>query len=359
MKHQRTFARRAAVAGAGAAAFLCGTLVPASADPAPSAGAAPAPLTAAAATELASSLAGDLKDDMAGAYYEAGARKLVVNVLGEPAADRARKAGAEPRVVRHSLAQLETVRKDLTAKAVPGTARAVDHRLNKVVVTADATVEGEALRELERQVAAQGDKAVLRRARGEFAPFAEGGEAIWRGDRARCTLGFNVVRNGLPYFLTAGHCGRLLDTWSTTRGGRTVGVTVASSFPGDDHSLVRYTARVEHPSRVNLHNGASQAITRAADPIVGQRVWRSGSTTGLRSGEVVATDVSVTYPQGTVDNMIQTTVCAEPGDSGGPLFSGETAHGLTSGGAGDCRTGGVTFHQPVTEALRDHGARLG
>ncbi|GAA2438564.1 S1 family peptidase [Streptomyces macrosporus] len=359
MKHQRTFAWRAAAAGAGTAAFLCATLVPASADPAPSVGTTSAPLTAAAATELASSLAGDLKDDMAGAYYDADARKLVVNVLGEPAAEKVRKAGAEPRIVRHSLARLGTVQKDLTAKALPGTARAVDHRLNKVVVTADASVEGEALNDLEEQVAAHGDKAVLKRVKGEFAPLTAGGDAIWRGDSARCSLGFNVTRNGLAFFLTAGHCGELLDTWSTSRNGRYVGVTVASSFPGDDYSLVRYTARVDHPSRVNLYNGTTQAITRAADPIVGQRVWRSGSTTGVRSGQVVATDVSVTYPQGTVGGLIQTTVCAEPGDSGGPLFSGETAHGLTSGGSGNCRTGGVTFHQPVTEALRDHGVRLG
>ena len=40
------------------------------------------------------------------------------------------------------------------------------------------------------------------------------------------------------------------------------------------------------------------------------------------------------YPQGTVTGMIRTTVCAEPGDSGGALFAGNTALGLTSGGSG-------------------------
>jgi len=49
--------------------------------------------------------------------------------------------------------------------------------------------------------------------------------------------------------------------------------------------------------------------------------------------------------------MIQTTVCAEPGDSGGPLYAGTVALGLTSGGSGNCQTGGTTFFQPVTEAL--------
>jgi streptogrisin B len=50
--------------------------------------------------------------------------------------------------------------------------------------------------------------------------------------------------------------------------------------------------------------------------------------------------------------MIQTTVCAEPGDSGGPLYDGTKALGLTSGGSGNCRTGGTTFFQPVVEAVQ-------
>ncbi|MCI0384813.1 S1 family peptidase [Streptomyces sp. CNQ085] len=339
------------------AAMLSVPLAPASADtPTP---VAPRPLTPTAAGQLASTLAGDLEDDMAGAYYDAEGRKLVVNVLSETGAETVRQAGAEPRMVEHSLAQLEAVRKDLTAKSVPGTARAVDHRLNKVVVTADSTVGEEVLADLRKQVAERDDMAVLRQAEGEFAPLALGGDAIWRRDGARCSLGFNVVRNGMPYFLTAGHCARLFDRWSVTRSGRGIGVTVASEFPGDDHALVRYTTRTDHPSRVNLYDGTSRAITRAADPLVGQRVWRSGSTTEVHDGEVTAVDVSVTYPQGRVDGLIQTDVCAEPGDSGGPLFSGTTGHGLTSGGRGDCSRGGETFYQPLTEALRDHGARIG
>ncbi len=54
--------------------------------------------------------------------------------------------------------------------------------------------------------------------------------------------------------------------------------------------------------------------------------------------------------------MIQTNVCAEPGDSGGPLYgSNGTAYGLTSGGSGNCSSGGTTFFQPVVEALNAYG----
>jgi hypothetical protein len=61
---------------------------------------------------------------------------------------------------------------------------------------------------------------------------------------------------------------------------------------------------------------------------------------------------------GTVRGLVRTNVCAEPGDSGGPFFSGTTALGLTSGGSGNCRYGGTTFFQPVTEALRRYGVAV-
>ena len=61
---------------------------------------------------------------------------------------------------------------------------------------------------------------------------------------------------------------------------------------------------------------------------------------------------------GTVRGMIQTNVCAEPGDSGGPLYDGTKALGITSGGSGDCRTGGTTFYQPVREAANTYGVTV-
>ena len=71
-----------------------------------------------------------------------------------------------------------------------------------------------------------------------------------------------------------------------------------------------------------------------------------------------ATGSTVNYPQGIVYELTMTNVCAEPGDSGGPLYDGSIALGLTSGGSGDCRTGGTTFFQPVTEALSRYGVAV-
>jgi streptogrisin D len=115
---------------------------------------------------------------------------------------------------------------------------------------------------------------------------------------------------------------------------------------------------VDHPSAVDLYDGTTQEITEAGEAVVGQEVTRSGSTTGVFGGTVEALDVSVQYAEGTVDGTIQTNVCAEPGDSGGALFSGTTALGLTSGGSGDCTSGGQTFFQPVVDALAATGATI-
>jgi streptogrisin D len=39
----------------------------------------------------------------------------------------------------------------------------------------------------------------------------------------------------------------------------------------------------------------------------------------------------VNYPEGTVTGLIKTSLCAQFGDSGGPLFSVSIALGITSG----------------------------
>jgi streptogrisin D len=109
---------------------------------------------------------------------------------------------------------------------------------------------------------------------------------------------------------------------------------------------------------VTLYNGTFQEITTAGNAVVNQQVRRSGSTTQVRSGRVTATGATVNYPQGRVTGLIRTTVCAQPGDSGGSLFAGTIALGLTSGGSGNCTTGGTTFFQPVTEPLSVYGVSI-
>ncbi|MDT0432413.1 S1 family peptidase [Streptomyces salyersiae] len=317
-------------------------------------------LTAQAAGNLATTLDKTLGADAAGAYYDAEAKHLVVNVLDEAAAEQVRQAGGTARIVQNSVAELKAARQTLADRAaLPGTSWAVDPVSNKVVVTADRTVDSASWDKLGAVVKGLGGKAELNRTKGEFKPLIAGGDAIW-GNGGRCSLGFNVVKDGEPYFLTAGHCTDAITSWSETQTGAEIGANEDSSFPDNDYGLVKYTSDTAHPSEVDLYNGSTQKITKAGEATVGMTVTRSGSTTQVHDGEVTALDATVNYGNGDIVNgLIQTTVCAEPGDSGGSLFAGDTAIGLTSGGSGDCSAGGTTFFQPVPEALAAYGAEIG
>ncbi|MFJ8751273.1 S1 family peptidase [Streptomyces sp. NPDC102441] len=361
MKHRRISRKRVALAGSAVLAVVAAgvTLQTANAsDDVPQFDART--LNAHSAGSLAATLDKALGGDKAGAYYDAKAKNLVVNVIDEAAAEQVRQAGGKARLVQHTLAELTNARQTLSDKAtIPGTSWAVDPVSNKVVVTADRTVDGAAWDKLSKVVDGLGTKAELKKSEGEFKPLIAGGDAIW-GDGARCSLGFNVVKGGEPYFLTAGHCTESITSWSDAQGGSEIGANEGSSFPDNDYGLVKYTSDVEHPSEVDLYDGSTQAITQAGDATVGQTVTRSGSTTQVHDGEVTALDATVNYGNGDIVNgLIQTTVCAEPGDSGGALFAGDTALGLTSGGSGDCSAGGETFFQPVPEALDAFGAEIG
>ncbi|MFF0201741.1 S1 family peptidase [Streptomyces sp. NPDC005017] len=360
MKHRRIPRRRAAAAGAGIAALVVAgvTFQSANASESPDT-VQPKTLSAPAAGKLATLLGQDLGADAAGTYYDARAKNLVVNVLDEAAAQAVEEAGAKARIVENSLAELKSARTTLLQDAtIPGTAWVTDPTTNKVVVTADRTVSDAEWAQLTEVVRGLGQTAELQRTKGEFKAFVAGGDAITDGS-GRCSLGFNVVKGGEPFFLTAGHCTESITTWSDSSG-KEIGTNETSSFPDNDYGLVKYTAGVDHPSEVNLYNGSTQAISGAADATVGMEVTRSGSTTQVHSGKVTGLDATVNYGNGDIVNgLIQTDVCAEPGDSGGSLFSGDKAVGLTSGGSGDCTSGGETFFQPVTEALSATGTQIG
>jgi len=339
--------RRTAVVAAAAALVAGGLATP---DPAQAAPAlVPAEFVAAnAAAEVAAQL-GD--HQAAGTYLDQITGEMVVNITDPADAAAVRAAGATPRVVTRSTAELErvTTALDSSATSISGTTWSVDPVTNQVLVTADTTVSVADLDRIETITDRFAGSARIERTPGELTTLVMGGDAIFTGG-ARCSLGFNTLSgSNTPYFITAGHCTNIGSTW-TASGGALIGTRVISSFPGNDYGVVRYTTSISRPGTVNLYPG-SRDITGSGNVFVGQSVQRSGSTTGLHSGTVTATSATVNYPQGTVFNLIRTSVCAEPGDSGGALFSGSTALGLTSGGSGNCTFGGTTFFEDVPEVL--------
>jgi streptogrisin D len=321
---------------------------------APAAQAAPAPDAAATADRLTRALGAQA----AGAYLDATGR-LTVNVLGAEAAARVRAAGATPRLVTRSSARLARVQAALDAaagNAPAGASWGVDLASNTVLVSVPAG-RGAAFVARARSFGAA--------VRVERTPAVQtqafyGGQAIYRGG-SRCSAGFNTRSgSGRNYVLTAGHCTDLGGTW-TTSGGQTIGPVAASSFPGNDYGAIRISSPAALDPRGGvLHYGAFRDITGASRVAVGASACKTGSTTGTTCGTVQGYNVTVNYAEGTVFGLTRTNICTQPGDSGGAMYAGSRAQGITSGGSiGGCSQAGFrSFFQPADEALSVYGLTL-
>jgi hypothetical protein len=294
-----------------------------------------------------------------GSYYDARTGHMVVNVTKRADFAAVRAAGATPRLVRFSNHDLNVVGRDLAAHAsIGGTTYGIDVHANKLRVTADSTVSKADLARLQAVVNRYPGRAELVRMPGVLRPLINGGKAIYV-TQYRCSLGFNVKNGSGKAFLTAGHCTNLGSSWYEDPGHTSfIGTTAGSSFPGDDYGIVTFASGVNHPGTIFTYPGKVN-VRDATNAFVGESVKRSGSTTGVHSGVVQALNVTVNYgSEGIVFGLIQTNVCAEGGDSGGPLYDAKHAVGLTSGGSGNCSSGGQTFFQPVTEPLSVYGMSI-
>lgn len=182
-----------------------------------------------------------------------------------------------------------------------------------------------------------------------------GGQAIYNSG-GRCSIGFTARSATASFVITAGHCTQLGGTWSGYN--RTViGPSAASNFPTDDFGSIRVNSTTTWVPTSQVQGTSS--VLGSTEAAVGSSVCRSGSTTGYRCGTIQSKNATVNYGGGdVVYGLTRTSACAEPGDSGGSFVSGRQAQGMTSGGSGDCTTGGTTYFQPVNEALSRLGLTL-
>jgi len=182
-----------------------------------------------------------------------------------------------------------------------------------------------------------------------------GGQAIYNGT-GRCSIGFSARSASATYVITAGHCTELGGSWSGFNMAG-IGPASTSNFPTDDFGSIMVSNTTTWTPTAQVEGGT--AVTGSTEAAVGAAVCRSGSTTGYRCGTIQAKSATVNYGGGdVVYGLTRTTVCAEPGDSGGSFVAGSQAQGVTSGGSGDCRFGGTTYFQPVNEALSRLGLTL-
>jgi streptogrisin C len=311
---------------------------------------------AARATEVA--LRARLGSSYAGAWLNRDGR-LVVGTTSSSTVALIRSMGATADLVARSAGDLDAVRARLDRKA--GTAAAgvhvwyVDPATNSVVVQADSQA-------LAGRFAASAGVhgADVRTVVSSEAPRTladvRGGDQYSRpvsGGAVLCSVGFSV--NG--GFVTAGHCGA---PGNPTNGvnGAAQGTFQASSFPGNDYAWVAVNSGWTPQPWVNNYSGGNVTVAGSQEAGIGASVCRSGRTTGWRCGVIQAKNVTVNYSNGPVYGLTQSNACAEGGDSGGSWIAGNQAQGVTSGGSGNCTTGGTMFFQPVNEILSTYGLSL-
>jgi streptogrisin C len=300
-----------------------------------------------------------------GSWFDATTGRLTVAVTSRGSASAVRETGAAVRLVQHSAKELDAAKERIdrqAAQSAQGAPRGVsgwhvDPRASQVVVDVVASRRGDAdvraFVDRARRAGPVRVEAAMGQAPATFAAGTVGGDPYYTGN-VRCSIGFSVHGG----FVTAGHCGRPGDF---VRGwdGSGMGTFQGSSFPGDDYAYVG----IGHgwwtvPVVLGWGTVPDQLVRGSAEAPVGASICRSGSTTHWHCGTVLGKNETVNYSQGAVHQMTRTNVCAEPGDSGGSFISGDQAQGVTSGGWGNCGSGGETWFQPVNEILWRYGLTL-
>ncbi|CAH0046934.1 unnamed protein product [Clonostachys solani] len=320
------------------------------------------------ATDVIDQLRNSVGAQFAGAWVADDGNTINVGVTDESLTAEVTAAGATPVVLANSFTKLEEAKLALdnleidqasvldTTSASSGIAAYyVDVVANKLVLEAlaDSTAHAEELAAQVGLTASEFEVRVVDSLPTTFATVT-GGDAYYINRSARCSIGFSVTTG----FVSAGHCGSV-GASATTPGGESLGTFSGSVFPGSaDMSFIRTVSGTTLRGYINNYSGGSLPVSGSTASAVGASICRSGSTTGVHCGTVRALGVTVSYSQGRVTGLTQTSVCAEPGDSGGSYYSGAQAQGVTSGGSGDCTSGGTTFFQPVNEILSTYGLTL-
>ncbi|TDO52784.1 alpha-lytic protease prodomain-containing protein [Kribbella sp. VKM Ac-2527] len=296
-----------------------------------------------------------------GVWYDAARQKLIVGVTNPKAAAAVRATGAEASVVPASTKQLDQRKAavdKLAGKAVPDAVSgwSADPMSGSVVVNVQAGKRSAAVDAFVNKVSKAGAvtvREVAAQAPRTFAAGTVGGDPYYVSN-IRCSIGFSVHGG----FVTAGHCGRS----GTVRGwdGSDMGSFRGWSFPGNDYAWVSVgNGWWTVPVVLGWGQVSDHLVRGSWEAPVGTSVCRSGSTTHWHCGHILAKNETVNYGNGQLFyGATKTSVCAEGGDSGGSFITGDQAQGVTSGGWGNCSSGGETWFQPVNEILSAYGLTL-
>lgn len=293
-----------------------------------------------------------------GSWFDAGSGGLVVAVTKAASRGAVEATGARVTLAKYSERRLDSTMARLDALDAPAGVSGwhVDPRAGSVVVdVVPAHKNDNDVRAFFARARASGPVVVRQTGRTPrtYAAGTVGGDPYYTGN-VRCSIGFSVYGG----FVTAGHCaqpGAGVSGWDHSY----IGAFQGSSFPDNDYAWVNVgSGWWTVPVVLGWGTVSDQLVRGSGEAPVGASICRSGSTSHWHCGTVLAKNETVNYSQGAVHQMTKTSVCAEPGDSGGSFISGDQAQGVTSGGWGNCTSGGETWYQPVNEILNRYGLTL-
>lgn len=297
-------------------------------------------------------------DSYGGSWFDATSGKLVVALTDAGLRKAVESTGAQVRLVKHSERELNAAMQRVNALQAPAGVAGwrVDPKSNSVTVDVLAQHQDDNdVRSFVTRALKAGPVTVARtdQAPRTLAAGTVGGDPYYTGN-VRCSIGFSVYGG----FVTAGHCaqpGAAVSGWDHTY----IGNFQGSSFPDNDYAWVNVgSGWWTVPVVLGWGTVSDQLVRGSAEAPIGASICRSGSTSHWHCGTVLAKNETVNYSQGAVHQMTKTNVCAEPGDSGGSFISGDQAQGVTSGGWGNCSSGGETWFQPINEILSRYGFTL-
>ncbi|MEV8070381.1 S1 family peptidase [Streptomyces sp. NPDC085995] len=297
-------------------------------------------------------------DAYGGSWFDAESGKLVVALTRGGAREAVEAAGARVKLVRHSERELDATMRRVDALHAPAgvTGWHVDPEANSVTVDVVAAHQDDNdVKAFVARALKAGPVTVNKtgKAPRTLAAGTVGGDPYYTGN-VRCSIGFSVYGG----FVTAGHCatpGAAVNGWD----GSYIGNFQGSSFPDNDYAWVNVgSGWWTVPVVLGWGTVSDQLVRGSAEAPIGASICRSGSTSHWHCGTVLAKNETVNYSQGAVHQMTKTNVCADSGDSGGSFISGDQAQGVTSGGWGNCSSGGETWYQPINEILSRYGLTL-
>ena len=165
-----------------------------------------------------------------------------------------------------------------------------------------------------------------------------------------CTAGFNVVGGIFPFTIIAGHCGQAGDKMDTQKfgwfGGDFYGAisnTVFMSGDRTDYGIIgndnfKHSTPGKYVYIISPTYSGSPVYWRSEirreglivgskNPSVHEQYCAAGAVSGWKCGKTTTINATYFYNGRQIRNLSSLSVCSKPGDSGGPVVTGNTERG--------------------------------